>query len=79
MPHSWVWGSPLDAFPGLPLPRHKASFLPLIPWLPRGARGAGLGVEGGLMGCDVPMLSPTMLGHGHKGRSRQLRTTDYSS
>lgn len=31
------------------------------------------------MACDIPMLSPTMLGHGHKGRSRQLRTTDSSS
>lgn len=67
-------GGPLDAFPGLPLPRHKASFLPLVPWLPRGAWGAGLGVEGGLMQRDIPLLSPTMLGWGHKGKSWQLRT-----
>lgn len=78
-PHSWGWGWPLDAFPGLPLPRHKASFLLLVPWLPRGAWGAGLGVEGGLMGRDIPMLSTTMLGWGHKGKSWQLRTADSSS
>lgn len=48
----------MDAFPGLPLLRHKASFLPSVPQLPRGAQGAWLGVEGGPMGCDIPMLSP---------------------
>lgn len=48
----------MDAFPGLPLLRHKASFLSSVPQLPRGARGAWLGVEGGLMGCNIPMLSP---------------------
>lgn len=64
-------GGLLDAFPGLPFPRHKASFLPLVPRLPRGAWGAGLGVEGGLMGRDILMLSPTMLGWGHKGKSWQ--------
>lgn len=53
-----VGGGPLDAFPGLPLLRHKASFLPSVPQLPRGARGAWLGVEGGLTGCNIPMLSP---------------------
>lgn len=36
-------GGPLDAFPVLPLPRHKASFLSLVPWLPRDSWGAGLG------------------------------------
>lgn len=44
----------MDAFPGFPLPRHKASFLTLIPRLPRGAWGAGLGVERGLMGMTSP-------------------------
>lgn len=45
-PHSWGWGGPLDAFPGHPLLRHKASFLPPVPQLPRGAWGAWLEVEG---------------------------------
>ena len=62
--HSWAWGWPLDAFPGLPLPRHKASFLLLVPRLPRGAWGAGLGVEGGQMGRDIHMLSPVTLRRG---------------
>lgn len=45
----------MDAFPGLPLPRHKASFLPLVSQLPRGAWGTGIGVEGGLMGSNIPI------------------------
>lgn len=60
-------GGPLDAVPGLPLPRHKASFLPLVPRLPRGAWGAGL--EGGDR-HDIPTLSPARPseeGLGHKG------------
>ena len=68
-------GGPLDAVPGLPLPRHKASFLPLVPRLPRGAWGAGL--EGGDR-HDIPMLSParpSKEGLGHKGRPWQPRTT----
>lgn len=72
-------GGLLDTFPGLPLPRHKASFLPLVPLLPKGPWGTGLGVEGGLMGRDIPMLSLAMLGWGHKGKTWQLRTTDSSS
>lgn len=72
-------GGPLDAFLGFPLPRHKASFLPVVPRLPRGAWGARLGAGGGLMGCDILGLSPMMLGQGHRGRSWQTTTTDSSS
>ena len=70
----------MDAVPGLPLPRLKASFLPLVPRLPRGAWGAGL--EGGVMGATSPcrlQQGPARLGWGHKGRSWQPRTTDSSS
>lgn len=62
-----VEGGPLDAFPGHPLLRHKASFLPSVPQLPRGAWGAWLGVKGGLIGRDIPMPSPRWLGQGHGG------------
>lgn len=62
-----VGGGPLDAFPGQPLLRHKASFLPSVPQLPRGAWGAWLGVKGGLIGRDIPMPFPRWLGQGHGG------------
>lgn len=59
----------MDAFPGLPLLRHKASFLSSVPQLPRGARGAWLGVEGRADGVQHPHAVSKMLGQGHEGRS----------